>query len=77
MSFPLSLSEEELLNIRQEFHCCFSQIDTNLALPKIRAKTLLQVYQSEWVEAELLKVDQSLTVPDKQVGSVSEYFTFP
>ncbi|KYO45742.1 limbin isoform B [Alligator mississippiensis] len=69
LSFPLSLSEEELLNIRQEFHCCFSQIDTNLALPKIRAKTLLQVYQSEWVEAELLKVDQSLTVPDKQQQS--------
>uniref|UniRef100_A0A7M4E6P9 EvC ciliary complex subunit 2 n=1 Tax=Crocodylus porosus TaxID=8502 RepID=A0A7M4E6P9_CROPO len=66
LSFPLSLSEEELLNIRREFHCCFSQLDTNLALPKIRAKTLLQVYQSEWVEAELLKMDQSLTVPDKQ-----------
>lgn len=77
LSLPLSLSEEELLRMRQEFHCCYSQMDNNLALPKIRARALLQVYHSAWREAELLKVDQNLAVSDKQVGSVWEFFTFP
>ncbi|XP_067412507.1 limbin isoform X2 [Emydura macquarii macquarii] len=66
LSLPLSLSEEELLRMRQEFHCCYSQMDNNLALPKIRARALLQVYHSAWREAELLKVDQNLAVSDKQ-----------
>ncbi|KAM7168797.1 limbin isoform 2-T2 [Macrochelys suwanniensis] len=66
LSFPLSLSEEELLRMRQEFHCCYSQMDNNLALPKIRRRALLQAYQSAWREAELLKVDQNLAVSDKQ-----------
>uniref|UniRef100_A0A8D0GKX6 EvC ciliary complex subunit 2 n=1 Tax=Sphenodon punctatus TaxID=8508 RepID=A0A8D0GKX6_SPHPU len=65
LSLPLSLSEEELLKVRQEFHCCFSQMDCNLALPKIQARVLLQAYQSGWREEELLKVHQSLEVPDK------------
>ncbi|XP_038255463.1 limbin isoform X2 [Dermochelys coriacea] len=66
LSLPLSLSEEELLRMRQEFHCCYSQMDNNLALPKIRRRALLQAYQSAWREAELLKVDQNLAVSDKQ-----------
>ncbi|XP_023962640.2 limbin isoform X2 [Chrysemys picta bellii] len=66
LSLPLSLSEEELLRMRQEFHCCYSQMDNNLALPKIRRRALLQVYQSAWREAELLKVDQNSAVSDKQ-----------
>ncbi|XP_030419320.1 limbin isoform X3 [Gopherus evgoodei] len=67
LSLPLSLSEEELLRMRQEFHCCYSQMDKNLALPKIRKRALLQAYQSAWREAELLKVDQNSAVSDKQV----------
>ncbi|EMP32855.1 Limbin, partial [Chelonia mydas] len=66
LSLPLSLSEEELLRMRQEIHCCYSQMDNNLALPKIRRRALLQAYQSAWREAELLKVDQNLAVSDKQ-----------
>ncbi|XP_044873455.1 limbin [Mauremys mutica] len=66
LSLPLSLSEEELLRMRQEFHCCYSQMDNNLALPKIRKRALLQAYQSAWREAELLKVDQNSAVSDKQ-----------
>ncbi|XP_062431311.1 limbin isoform X2 [Rhea pennata] len=69
LSLPLSLSEEELLKIRQEFHCCFSQMDDSLALPKIRARTLLQAFESAWREAELLKVDQRLAMPSKQQHS--------
>uniref|UniRef100_A0A8C8S2F8 EvC ciliary complex subunit 2 n=1 Tax=Pelusios castaneus TaxID=367368 RepID=A0A8C8S2F8_9SAUR len=66
LSLPLSLSEEELLRMTQEFHCCYSQMDNNLALPKTQARALLQVYQSAWREAELLKVDQNLAASDKQ-----------
>uniref|UniRef100_A0A8B9PZU3 EvC ciliary complex subunit 2 n=1 Tax=Apteryx owenii TaxID=8824 RepID=A0A8B9PZU3_APTOW len=69
LSLPLSLSEEELFKIRQEFHCCFSQMDGSLALPKIRARTLLQAFESAWREAELLKVDQRLAMPSKQQHS--------
>ncbi|XP_025910549.1 limbin isoform X2 [Apteryx rowi] len=69
LSLPLSLSEEELFKIRQEFHCCFSQMDGSLALPKIRARTLLQAFESAWREAELLKVDQHLAMPSKQQHS--------
>ncbi|KAM9143102.1 limbin isoform 2-T2 [Pangshura tecta] len=66
LSLPLSLSEEELLRMRQEFQCCYSQMDNNLAFPKIRKRALLQAYQSAWREAELLKVDQNSAVSDKQ-----------
>ncbi|NWX21205.1 LBN protein, partial [Aegotheles bennettii] len=69
LSLPLSLSEEELLRMRQELHCCFSQMDSSLAWPKIRARTLLQVFEVEQKEAEMLKVDQNLAVINKQQHS--------
>ncbi|NXQ27644.1 LBN protein, partial [Alaudala cheleensis] len=55
LSIPLSLSEEELLRMRQELHCCFSQVDSSLAWPKIRARTLLQAFEVEQRNAEVLK----------------------
>uniref|UniRef100_A0A4X2LUK7 EvC ciliary complex subunit 2 n=1 Tax=Vombatus ursinus TaxID=29139 RepID=A0A4X2LUK7_VOMUR len=67
LCLPLSLSEEELLKMRQEFHSCFAQMDNSLALPKIRARVLLQNFQSDWREAEFLKIDQAFTAPDIQV----------
>lgn len=70
LSLPLSLSEEELLKMRQEFHCCFSQVDSSLALPKIRARTLLQAFELEQRDVELLKVDQNLAMTNKQVGTM-------
>ncbi|NXD06435.1 LBN protein, partial [Nothocercus nigrocapillus] len=69
LSLPLSLSEEELFKIRQEFHCCFSQMDSSLALPRIRARTLLQAFEVAWREAELLKVDQHVAMTSKQQHS--------
>uniref|UniRef100_A0A8C0HQ06 EvC ciliary complex subunit 2 n=1 Tax=Buteo japonicus TaxID=224669 RepID=A0A8C0HQ06_9AVES len=69
LSLPLSLSEEELLRMRQELHCCFSQVDSSLAWPKIRARTLLQAFEVEWRDTELLKVDQNLAVTNKQQHS--------
>ncbi|NXU48939.1 LBN protein, partial [Turnix velox] len=69
LSLPLSLSEEELFRMRKELHCCFSQMDNGLAWPKIRARTLLQAFEMEQREAEMLKVDQNLTVTNKQQHS--------
>uniref|UniRef100_A0A8B9F3L0 EvC ciliary complex subunit 2 n=1 Tax=Amazona collaria TaxID=241587 RepID=A0A8B9F3L0_9PSIT len=69
LSLPLSLSEEELLKMRQELHCCFSQVDSSLAWPKIRARTLLQAFEVEQRDAEVLKVDQNLAVANKQPHS--------
>ncbi|NXD71889.1 LBN protein, partial [Eolophus roseicapillus] len=69
LSLPLSLSEEELLRMRQELHCCFSQVDSSLAWPKIRARTLLQAFKVEQRDAEVLKVDQNLAVTNKQPHS--------
>ncbi|NXE07743.1 LBN protein, partial [Lophotis ruficrista] len=69
LSLPLSLSEEELLRMRQELHCCFSQVDSSLAWPKIRARTLLQTFEVERRDAELLKVDQNLSMTNKQQHS--------
>ncbi|XP_065591867.1 limbin [Cyrtonyx montezumae] len=66
LTLPLSLSEEELFKMRQEFHCCFSQLDSSLALPKIRARTLLQAFELEWRDAQLLKVSQNLAMTNKQ-----------
>ncbi|XP_053921093.1 limbin isoform X3 [Cuculus canorus] len=66
LSLPLSLSEEELLRMRQELHCCFSQVDSSLAWPKIRARTLLQDFEMERRDTELLKIDQNLAVTNKQ-----------
>ncbi|NXX21965.1 LBN protein, partial [Podargus strigoides] len=69
LSLPLSLSEDELLRMRQELHCCFSQVDSSLAWPKIRARTLLQAFEVERRDAEMLKVDQNLAVINKQQHS--------
>ncbi|PKU41840.1 limbin [Limosa lapponica baueri] len=69
LSLPLSLSEEELLRMRQELHCCFSQVDSSLAWPKIRARTLLQALEMEHRDAEMLKVDQNLAMTNKQQHS--------
>ncbi|NXJ94361.1 LBN protein, partial [Corythaixoides concolor] len=69
LSLPLSLSEEELLRMRQELHCCFSQVDSSLAWPKIRARTLLQALEVEQRDTELVKVDQNLAMTNKQQHS--------
>uniref|UniRef100_A0A5F8G3X2 EvC ciliary complex subunit 2 n=1 Tax=Monodelphis domestica TaxID=13616 RepID=A0A5F8G3X2_MONDO len=69
LCLPLSLSEEELLKMRQKFHSCFAQMDNSLALPRIRARVLLQNFQSDWRESEFLKVDQAFTAPDIQQQS--------
>ncbi|XP_072476300.1 limbin isoform X2 [Notamacropus eugenii] len=69
LCLSLSLSEEELLKMRQEFHSCFAQMDNSLALPRIRAQVLLQNFQSDWREAEFLKIDQAFTAPDIQQQS--------
>ncbi|NXJ77612.1 LBN protein, partial [Trogon melanurus] len=69
LSVPLSLSEEELLRMRQELHCCFSQIDSSLAWSKIRARALLQTFEMDRRDTELLEVDQNLAVTNKQQHS--------
>uniref|UniRef100_A0A8C6FNI1 EvC ciliary complex subunit 2 n=1 Tax=Moschus moschiferus TaxID=68415 RepID=A0A8C6FNI1_MOSMO len=66
-SSAFSLSEEELLGMRQEVHGCFAQMDRSLALPKIRARVLLQRFQMAWREAEFLKLDQAMAAPELQV----------
>ncbi|XP_070118826.1 limbin isoform X4 [Equus caballus] len=68
-SSAFSLSEEELLRMRQEVHGCFAQMDRSLALPKIRARVLLQRLQTAWREAEFLKLDQALAAPELQQQS--------
>ncbi|NXE89555.1 LBN protein, partial [Menura novaehollandiae] len=69
LSVPLSLSEEELLRMRQELHCCFSQVDSSLAWPKIRARTLLQAFEVEQRDTEVLKINQNLAMTSKQQHS--------
>lgn len=54
--------------MQQEAHGCFAQMDRSLALPKIRARVLLQQFQASWREAEFLKLDQALAAPELQVG---------
>lgn len=56
--------------MRQELHCCFSQVDSSLAWPKIRARTLLQAFEVEQRNTELLKVDQNSAMTSKQVGTM-------
>ncbi|XP_054409677.2 limbin isoform X2 [Pongo abelii] len=68
-SSVFSLSEEELLRMRQEVHGCFAQMDRSLALPKIRARVLLQRFQTAWREAEFMKLDQALAAPELQQQS--------
>ncbi|KAF2976524.1 hypothetical protein EK904_014344 [Melospiza melodia maxima] len=69
LCLPLSLSEEELLRMRQELHCYFSQVDSSLAWPKIRARTLLQAFEVEQRDTEVLKVEQNLAVTNEQQHS--------
>nr|XP_009479465.1 PREDICTED: limbin [Pelecanus crispus] len=69
LSLPLSLSEEELFRMRQELHYCFSQVDSSLAWPKIRARTLIQAFEMERRNTELLKADQNLAATNKQQHS--------
>nr|XP_030126588.3 limbin isoform X2 [Taeniopygia guttata] len=69
LGVSLSLSEEELLRMRQELHCCFSQVDSSLAWPKIRARTLLQAFEVEQRDTELLKVEQNLAMTNEQQHS--------
>ncbi|NXA84713.1 LBN protein, partial [Thryothorus ludovicianus] len=69
LSSPLSLSEEELLRMRQELHCCFSQVDSSLAWPKIRARTLHQAFEVEQRDTEVLKVEQDLAMANRQQHS--------
>ncbi|XP_023781280.1 limbin isoform X1 [Cyanistes caeruleus] len=69
LSLPLSLSEEELLRMRQELHCCFSQLDSSLAWPKIRARTLLQAFEVEQRDTKVLKVEQDLAMTKQQQHS--------
>lgn len=57
--------------MRQEVHGCFAQMDRSLALPKIRARVLLQRFQTAWREAEFLKLDQAVAAPELQVGWAS------
>ncbi|XP_053528426.1 limbin isoform X2 [Artibeus jamaicensis] len=64
-----SLSEEELLQMRQDLHSCSAQMDRSLALPRIRARVLLQRLQTAWREAEFLKLDQALAAPELQQQS--------
>ncbi|XP_006874203.1 PREDICTED: limbin [Chrysochloris asiatica] len=61
-----SLSQEELLGMKKEAQGSFTQLDQNLALPRIRARVLLQQCQSTWREAESLKLDQALAAPELQ-----------
>ncbi|XP_072802502.1 limbin isoform X3 [Vicugna pacos] len=68
-SSPFSLSEEELLHMRQDAHGCFAQMDRTLALPRIRARVLLQRFQTAWREAESSKLDQALAAPELQLQS--------
>ncbi|XP_069351659.1 limbin [Eulemur rufifrons] len=65
-SVALSVSEEELLRLQQEVHGCFAQMDRSLALPRIRARVLLQRFQTAWREAECRKLDQALAAPELQ-----------
>ncbi|XP_045690282.1 limbin isoform X3 [Phyllostomus hastatus] len=64
-----SLSEEELLRMRRDLHGCCAQMDRSLALPRIRARVLLQRLQAAWREAESLKLDQALAAPELQQQS--------
>nr|XP_021486366.1 limbin isoform X2 [Meriones unguiculatus] len=61
-----SLSEEDLLRVRQEAQSCFTQLDRSLALPRVRARVLQQQLQMAWREAEFRKLDQALAAPELQ-----------
>ncbi|XP_042141843.1 limbin isoform X3 [Peromyscus maniculatus bairdii] len=62
----ISLSEEDLLRMRQEAQGCFTQLDRSLALPRVRGRVLQQQLQMAWREAEFRKLDQALAAPELQ-----------
>ncbi|XP_041492443.1 limbin [Microtus oregoni] len=62
----ISLSEEDLLRVKQEAQGCFTQLDRSLALPRVRARVLRQQLQTAWREAEFRKLDQALVAPELQ-----------
>ncbi|XP_049997299.1 limbin isoform X3 [Alexandromys fortis] len=62
----ISLSEEDLLRVKQEAQGCFTQLDRSLALPRVRARVLRQQLQIAWREAEFQKLDQALAAPELQ-----------
>ncbi|XP_034365198.1 limbin isoform X2 [Arvicanthis niloticus] len=62
----VSLSEEDLLRVRQEAQGCFTQLDRSLALPRVRARVLQQQMQIAWREAEFQKLEQALAAPELQ-----------
>ncbi|XP_036083384.1 limbin isoform X2 [Rousettus aegyptiacus] len=68
-SAAFSLSEEELLRARRDVHGSFAQMDRSLALPRIRARVLLQQLHTAWREAEFQKVDQAPAAPELQPQS--------
>lgn len=70
-SAAFSLSEEELLRARRDVHGSFAQMDRSLALPRIRARVLLQQLHTAWREAEFQKVDQAPAAPELQVRGAS------
>ncbi|KAJ7403371.1 Limbin [Pitangus sulphuratus] len=47
----------------------FMQVDSSLAWPKIRTRTLLQTFEMEQRDTEMLKVDQNLAMTNKQQHS--------
>ena len=63
--------------MRQDLHGCFAQMDRSLALPRIRARVLLQRLQTAWREAEFLKLDQALAAPELQVGWTAWWLLIP
>lgn len=66
----ISLSEEDLLRVRQESQGCFTQLDRSLALPRVRARVLQQQLQMARREAEFRKLDQALAAPELQVRAM-------
>lgn len=57
--------------MRRDVHGCFAQMDRSLALPRIRARVLLQQLHTAWREAEFQKVDQAPAAPELQVRGAS------
>ncbi|XP_069488072.1 limbin isoform X1 [Ambystoma mexicanum] len=74
VGLPLVLSDEELLPLKQVFHCGFSQMDRSLALPVARARLLQERSQSAWRKQELLKANQYLPAQDKPNPKMNKQF---
>ncbi|CAH2299794.1 limbin isoform X1 [Pelobates cultripes] len=66
LQIPLSLCNEDINKIRQEFQSGFSQMDISLALPKIQGRRLLQTYLAEWRHEQLHNLDQRLIEMEMQ-----------